>query len=182
MRLKILVSASLVTTLCLASAVRAKTPVNLKQQQAVISAHQPFLIADESGWKEISSAEGRFTVLMPGTPSEDKKEGSFTAKTQSGVFTVAYKDFAEEVSQTTPDELLEQVSQGLATDGSKLLSKRKISLSGYPGREVKYEDSDKLVGIIRIYLVKERLYLNIVIPSTAEDTNKFFDSFRLTQR
>lgn len=188
MKLKILVSAFLLAPLGLASAVRAENPASLKQLLAdqpcatcQTSIAQPLLLAQLS-WQPISSSEGHFAVQMPGKPTEDKRDGhSFTVQTQQGVFMVAYKDFPDEVGKTSADKYLDQVSEGLGTDGDKVVSQRKITLAGYPGRELRYQTSDGMDGIARIYLVKERIYTVIVMPSKLQDAQKFLDSFRLTQ-
>lgn len=187
MKLKILVSAFLLAPLGLTSPVRAETPVwqqLLAVQTCSIcqpSTAQPFLLA-QLNWRTISNSEGRFTILMPGTPTEDKKDGhSFMVQTDQGVYMIAYKDFPGEIGNLPPDQYLDQVSEELATDGDKVVGKRKINLAGYPGRELQYETADGLDGIARIYLVKERVYTVIVMPSKAQDAQKFLNSFRLRQ-
>jgi hypothetical protein len=189
MKLRIIATATVFAPVCLAASVSATTIAELKQLPNRASvATQPLQVA-QAGWKNFSSAKGKFAVLMPGQPTEEtqtsKKDDvtinnhTFLVETEEGVFFVEYSDFRADISMIKPDAILEAGCKGLSQDGGKLLSKRSIALGEYPGREVEYTTKDGITGKARIFLVGQRLYqLHVVTPEVA-DANKFFDSFEV---
>ncbi|TAF11228.1 MAG: hypothetical protein EAZ77_01335 [Nostocales cyanobacterium] len=139
------------------------------------SANQPLIIA-QSIWKKFSDPEGRFSILMPGTPTVTKhkvntKDGlvevnMFTVERQQDEvkYTVAYIDYPENYIQMLKDKnLVEQAidtgkTTALEHEKGTLISEEKINLSGYPGKEVNYtKPGDKIIKH-RIFLVEKRLY------------------------
>ena len=66
----------------------------------------------------------------------------------------------------------------------KLLSESKIQLDSFPGREVRIDFRDGLAVLkMRIYLVRNKMYMEQTITDTKKDFNKsidrFMDSFKL---
>jgi hypothetical protein len=60
----------------------------------------------------------------------------------------------------------------------KLLSEKDIEKRGFPGREIRVDFKDGLAVIkMRIYLVKNKMYLIEVITETKKDFNKSIDRF-----
>lgn len=190
--------ATFVVPLCLSAPASAETFASVSTMPSVPAcvSCQPLATAQavpiaQGDWQKFSSTAGRFSVLMPGTPTEetqtDKIEDGrtyqqyyFTVTQPEGVYFVAYSEFpGSEVSQVDADTILEAASEGILVDGGRLLSQREISLEGYPGREIEYEDSEGNLSNTRIFLVEERLYQLIAIASNSDDVSRFFDSFEL---
>jgi hypothetical protein len=150
-------------------------------------------------WKEFSSAGGAFSVLMPGTPTEQVR----TADTASGpinahmflveqgdvVYTVAYSDY--------PDTVVQEGTSNLILDGARdgavakvqgaLLSDTIVSVDGHQGRELIIEAAGGKVTIqTRLVIVRRRFYQVMVITpkekALSEDVNKFLDSFTFLKK
>ena len=150
-------------------------------------------------WQDFSSAEGRFSVLMPGTP----KDKSQTENTPLGPITThisiySDNDSAFAVSYTEyPPSLMENfnVEKGLdgarnaqlGKFGSALISETPLSYQDtYPGRELQMtltKGDGKHAIRNRMYLIKNRLYqVMIILPKDelfSKDAVKFMDSFKL---
>jgi hypothetical protein len=146
---------------------------------------------------EYTSAEGRFTVRVPGTPRVTSKEegaGSTlflaTVERPSGRYVVAYQDLKAEPNEgaAKAQERLEKARDAATRSvGGTVLADRPITLAGkYPGRDVTFELPGKEdLTRDRMYLVNGRLFQ---VTATGRkwwvesaDTQKFLDSFRLTE-
>jgi hypothetical protein len=154
----------------------------------------------ETTWSEFSSAEGAFSVLMPGTPTEqtqtqDTELGtidvhSFTFEQNGVAYLVGYNIFPAAVTEAaTPDSMLDGARGGQveAVKGT-LMNEEEITLGAYLGRdlEIQIENSDGTSSLrSRIFLVGDRLYQVMVVgpkgQSTSPDTTKFLDSFKLVE-
>ncbi len=151
-----------------------------------------------AGWKEFRSAEGSFSVMMPGTPEEqaqtiDTLAGAvdaylFVLADEDAAYLVSYSDYPNiVVQQSNSDDILDGVRDGEAANvRGLLLSEQIISLDDYPGRELKIDTLDGKVTIrSRIYLVNNRLYQVVVVipkdhPTSDKNIDKFLESFTLT--
>jgi len=149
-------------------------------------------------WSEFSSAEGAFSVLMPGTPTEETQTQdtelgaidvhSFTFEQGGVAYLVGYNVFpAAVIEAASPDSLLDGACDGQvqAVKGTRV-SEQEITLGAYAGRdlEILIEDSDGPASLrSRMFLVRDRLYQVMVVgpkgQSTSPDTLKFLDSFKL---
>jgi len=80
------------------------------------------------------------------------------------------------------DEALKGAEQGAVQNfHGRLVSDRRIVLSSYPGIEME-ADSDSAHFTARIYIVRSRLYLTLVVSAPGRpyaDAERFLDSFRL---
>jgi len=146
-------------------------------------------------WKEYRSAEGGFTVLLPGQPALDTKSTNtdlgpivmhtFMCSTDNLYCSVVYYDVPPGVHKSS-DQLLEDTCNGFV-QGAKLTEKaerRAIDIDGYPGRELIGESPDgTFLLMARYYHVKNRIYLVMVGSAIAEasspEVGRFLDSFRL---
>lgn len=151
-------------------------------------------------WKEFSSAEGRYTVLMPGAPTEKTQNlktpvgdlsmhGAFLDHNHSG-YLVMYNDFPEAFAQAAAQGSAALTdSRDSLVEGShgKLVGDQAITLMGkYPGREIQMEMPDGTRALrARMYLVKNRMY-RVVITALKDDlftkdANKFMESFKIQE-
>jgi len=154
----------------------------------------------ETTWSEFSSAEGAFSVLMPGAPTEetqtqDTEMGaidvhSFTFEQGGVAYLVGYNIFpAAVIEAASPAALLNGARDGQAKAvNGTLVNEQEITLGAYPGRdlEIRAEDADGIKTLhTRIYMVEDKLYQILVVglegQSAAEDTIKFLDSFKLLE-
>ncbi len=151
-----------------------------------------------AAWKEFSSKVGKFSVTIPGTPTEATQVyqspiGPITvhmftvpAANNAGAFVTAFADYPVHADQKIDVEKgLDGARDGLLKNipGSKLVSEKKISLEGHPGRELKVDLSGKGAARWRIIFVKHRQYQAAVLGpdemTTSKEADLFFDSFRL---
>src|SRR2546423_834410 len=114
---------------------------SIQSSKVSIATATPQTIPDEfdfKTWKEFSSAEGRFAILMPGTPKEEIQTNqtdmgqleihTFTLQTSVAVYMAAYTDFPITVHT---QELVEKILDGarsnlLANNTRKLLNESTI--------------------------------------------------------
>jgi hypothetical protein len=173
--------------------------------------HSPSAKKDSaSEWKDFSSAEGQFTVSMPGTPAADVatigtiagplKTHFFVIKTDNFLYYISYADFPE--FPQTPAEIkmaLDKTRDRTAAKG-RILSENDVTFDGILGRELLLERNG-LIQKGRFFYAKGRFYLVILTapPSVAfrdgkpsanpadrtelfeTASKRFFDSFKLTK-
>lgn len=149
-----------------------------------------------ASWREFSSEEGAFSVLMPKNPSVEVQTVDtplgpidirlFSAELSDIAFVVGYSDYPSAfVAQSNPVVVLNGARDGaVANVQGKLLSENVIFLDGYPGRELRIEGPDaELTAVSRIFLVNNRLYqAMVVVPVDQSSTNEistFLESFAL---
>lgn len=197
MRFKILAIATFAAPLCLFVAPKVVASTSSSGYPAANIISNPWqkvtaqdTSTNQANWKKFSSETGGFSVLMPGTPTEDTQTDKtddgetfdqhfFTLSQPQGDYLVAYSDFTEEeVRVLGADKILEAMSTELQGDATQVLSQSTISLQGHPGRVFKYKDSDGSINNTQMFLVKGRLFL---LSARASDANvkRFFDSFSL---
>jgi hypothetical protein len=139
-------------------------------------------------WKEVSSPDGGYRALMPGTPKDESRtQGALTIKAQTvevkdGAFLASYTD----LPRGTPFNYDAGI-QGMATKHQgRVLSTTDVSVGGKPGKAFELEITQpKGFAAGRMAVVDGRLYQLLVIGAnrraTDPDVQKFFDSFELTR-
>ena len=155
--------------------------------------------SQEPTWKEFSSPEGRFSVLLPGTPTKTTQKVNsdlgvitlylFTFNQENISYNVTCSDYPESIFKIKSiDKFLDDYRDGaVAGVRGKLVSETKISLGTYPGREVIIEVNDgRILACIRFYMVKTRLY-QVSVATQKENpqlTNvtRFLESFKLLEK
>jgi hypothetical protein len=155
-----------------------------------------FFLADggKLEMKEFSSKEGRFKVLLSGTPKEisqtvrDMTVRMYVVAQKDGVYLVSYNDMPAIALRGGPDAILDGARDGAVGNlKAKLTTSSKITLARkHPGREFSADLPDKKGSIrSRVYLVGDRMYQTQVIGTSSlvdsADTSKFLDSFKVTE-
>ena len=152
-------------------------------------------------WIKFQDKVGNFSILMPNKPKKDvdlleSPQGikikliSFISfiKNNSVMYMVSYTDYPIEViNSLNTDEFLSSSTQGAANNvNGVVIVEQKITLNGYPGREVVIEAAMRkpkdATFKTRFYLIKNRLYV-IQIYSlkgliSAYEQNNFLNSFK----
>lgn len=178
----------------------------------VMAQNRPAPATDEnaSRWKQFSSAEGQFSVLMPetpkadiatvGTPAGPLKSHFFALETDKFLYYVSYVDLPEGPQTPEENKAALDASRDRALANHRLISENEITLDGIVGREL-LVDRNGLILKGRFFYVRERLYHviltaspNVVFrdgkpsPNAKDRTDlfektaaKFFDSFKLTK-
>jgi hypothetical protein len=140
---------------------------------------------------EFRSEEGRFRILLPGTPSEETlTRGIKTIRLQqrSGSFVVAWEDLKRTDQKMSPDERLDMACNAAVEQiRGKALSRRKTTLADrYPGRDLVAQGPDgNLIHRDRMYLVDGRLYQVLASGSKwwveSATVERVLDSFELIE-
>ena len=155
-------------------------------------------------WKEYSSAEGRFSILFPGTPKEETQSLDVQgAKFELHIhklkafaeYGVIYADYAIPVDDPeVAKRVLDNAARGAAASvDAELLGLTEISIDGHPGRLLTERLPDGSALKAKMFLVGRRLYQIAVTMPKAEarpgDSNnlekfadKFLDSFKLVNK
>ncbi len=147
-------------------------------------ATQPFQLA-QSIWKPFSSKEGRFSVLMPGTPREsqinwDWQTGDivylFTVTREEAEYMVGYVDIEPptrrvdddgqssnfpDILPNTPEKMTDVLATACYSTPSdcRLISEQSIRLGSFPGREISLRLGGGPLVRRRLYLVNRRVYI-----------------------
>lgn len=152
--------------------------------------------AETAGWKKFASADGRFTVMMPDHPHEERRlitingvqleSRTFSADHRDANYTVAYVDGPATLSADASEKMFDEQRRALVQgDESRMLSAEKIMIGGYPGHKYQVRIDEHLQADEQVLLVRRRLYSLLVLhdPGSQEPAvNRFFDSFTLQSR
>jgi hypothetical protein len=155
--------------------------------------------SSESRWRKVASGEGAgaFSVLMPEKPKVEtetltvngvKMEAhSLSAWSRAnGHFSVTYADAQVLPAIATPESILDAQRHALTQgDEKRMLSAESLIVNGYPVRQYKAIAEDGSQTDERVYLVKRRLYILLVVHDRngdEADVKKFFDSFTFEPR
>jgi len=146
--------------------------------------------------RSFSSAEGGFTVWMPGRPTLERidhkslvgnvKENTFTLKTKTEEFDVSFTELPGVATTFESNKaLLTKAKDGFLKDsGAKELGFDKIPFEGKEGRELSFQiASTDTQGKARFFLIDNILYA--VVGSTTNGQkgmaliDRFLNSFKL---
>lgn len=150
------------------------------------------VIAQAPGIKKYENATWGVSAMFPYTAKESPGEaGGITISAANPEDTIAYMlsifPIADEVLKRKPkNKILEDAVQG-AVDNVKgtLLSKSDIEIDGFPGKQFDIK-SDQFIAKCRIYLVKNRMYLPMVIAQPTLklplEADAFHAAFKLIKK
>jgi len=145
-------------------------------------------------FREYTSGDGHFRVLMPGTPREGTDLGiaglmrKVEVNTRAGAYEVTWQEL-KNAADATPEGLerrLDGVRNGAVRNiRGTLIDEKKITLGRHPGREI-VVDLPEQKGRLRdrLCIAGGRLYQVMVVGREgwvgSPDADRFLDSFRLT--
>jgi hypothetical protein len=166
----------------------------------VVSAQPAPTTQEAATWQKFTSQEGKFGVLMPSKPEYSKQSMPLEAKLNvdmhmftavelqdqnPAAYSVAYADFP--FVTTTPEAgnaLLDAAQAGLI-EKNTVLARSSLQLRGNPGREIKLKDPKGMVSRVRLFLVKERIYMVMVFSNSEQGlggSDRFLNSFELSAK
>ena len=153
--------------------------------------------AAQDEWKEFTSPEGRFRILLPGKPELQKQAVNTPLGPQDlylhravgspHSYVVIYTDNPEAaLKDTGRDRFLDDVRDGfMKSIRGKLVAEKKAMLDSNPGKEILIEVPGGVNVASRLCLVKNRMYQLVVIgpkeKAAAPEVTRFFDSFKLVK-
>jgi hypothetical protein len=154
-------------------------------------------------WQEYTSQDVSYTIQMPARPVESVQNipsptGSLPMHVSLAnmgpqeAYLTAYIDYPDNYKSVSSDTLLDGAAQGgLTNSHSTLVSKKRITLDGYPGVEVEMTiPAGEIQGggraFSRIYWVAPRVYILVGGGPDSKEVKqaatKFLDSFKLKKR
>ncbi|MFW9257229.1 hypothetical protein [Nostoc sp. CALU 546] len=131
-------------------------------------------------WKLYTPPDGRFSILMPGSPNRNTQSQKtymgeinleiFVAEPpkQQVAYIVAYNDFPYSYGEMAdPQAVLNNArDMALKTTKSNLISQRNIrSSNNHPGKEIEYINSGGKITKSRMYVAEGRLYQVMAITT-----------------
>ncbi|MBA2733794.1 MAG: hypothetical protein H0U54_12985 [Acidobacteria bacterium] len=152
-----------------------------------------------SGWQEYKSQDDSFRVEMPVKPIErinsqmtptagELQTHVMMGNQRQGVYVIAYTDYPDDTVDISFDSAAQEAVENA---GGTLVSKKSVSLDGYPGMEIEMVISPDRIrgggrGICRIYWAAPRLYFVYIGAAESSDVyntrTKFLDSFKLRKK
>jgi hypothetical protein len=150
-----------------------------------------FQFAAAQEWHTYSYPDDGFSINAPAQPvvsMQDVSGKEGTVEMHNYLLDMGTAAFYASTSNdamlpnSDPEEALKGAEQG-AVDNlhGRLLSEKRIALGSYPGVEME-ADSQSAHFTARIYVVRSRLYLTLVVSAPGKpcpDAARFLDSFRL---
>ncbi len=146
---------------------------------------------DTLEWKEVTSPDGGFKVLMPPgaaklSAEEEPPIGkitltTYTVKQKGDGYFVAWADLPPK-PPFDPADFVKGVAKRY--DSAEVKSSKEVTFRDNPGREFELETAKGRKVLGRLFIVKDRLYELIVIgdaakPPAPEPAQRFFASFQL---
>ena len=135
--------------------------------------------------QSVPSAIGDLKMKMYMVDASEKKDA------ENMVYMVITTFYPDTLVNSDKKDMLENLFRS-SIDGAvqnvqgKLLSEKRIELNGFPGRDIKVDYQEGVAILrMRMYLVKNKMYILQVITETAKESNKsidrFLDSFGLNK-
>lgn len=167
----------------------------LKAVAFLAAASLAALACADPQWKTFRSDEGGFTILMPGKPVSGKQGVRatdravavqvYSVRLENEAYTVSFANYDKFDNQgARAESALDATINGIVNNVKGTISESKgMTLSGNPGKAVKFTMPGGLSGRAQVFLAKGRIYQLFVIGAQARvssaDADKFFGSFRL---
>lgn len=154
-----------------------------------------FGLQDTSEWTKFTSDAGRFSVLMPGKPEENKEtkpspNGPYTvnlyiAKSTAGIYMAGWVDYDPKFNFGVQAELEANRDNFIKGVSGKLLDTKPIKFGANPGIEFTAE-TDLVFVRSRVYIIGKRPYQLLAIvrkdDRSSPSIDKFLSSFALTPK
>lgn len=147
-------------------------------------------------WSPFKSAEGKFSISLPGTPqTQSQPVNTAVGEVQMNLFIVpignetvyfvAFSDYpADKMKNASSDKVLNGCRDGMVgNQKGTMTSDKAFKLGGVPGRDFAWKGGNDFDGMARIYLKQNRLYQVMVLRKKgtplSKDFTKFFASFKI---
>ena len=166
----------------LESQARYVVPVRVRTAPIQFQATAP----QAQGWNLFSHPEGRFSVMVPPAPVEEKGTSSsgkaFVIESDGEFYRFGYEEGipnAQMFSEQGKRVILEQVADGFKGDFN-VVSRRSFGLNGNPGVEFHLQHKSRNLPrmVMRKMLIGDRLYFTGVATNHPQNAETFLNSFR----
>ena len=148
---------------------------------------------DNGGWVSFNSEDGRFSVLMPETPTDktetvDSAHGPYTThlfivRDTTSVYLIGWVDYDPSFNFNRQAELEANRDNFVKGINARLVSTRPTMIDGYSAIEFTAETDDRTFKS-RVYMVGRRPYQIVIGSPKGQDdsasVNRFFNSFKVS--
>ncbi len=154
--------------------------------------------AQSMPWQVFASKEGGFSVEIPRAPEFQKLSAniskySVNLDNHEQMYFAAYIELPRSVTEKAEVEKVLRVWADAELQKQRVAapdSEKPLSIQGYPGSEITFHspnrDGGETIGTIRLVIADTKAYELAVLFSngkgTREDSQRFFNSFRLAKR
>ena len=147
-----------------------------------------------ASWTKFTSQAGRFSVMLPVEPKEEKETKNdggplspytntlYTAQGAGAVYLVGWTDYKPGVRINVPGEIKANRDNFVNAIKATVATEKAIKLGTHPGTEFTAENAQAFFHV-RVYVIGRRPYILVALrPKGTQDPNadKFFSSFTLT--
>jgi hypothetical protein len=129
-------------------------------------------------WKEFTSTEGKFRVMLPGAPTRkvrSSKDVEFGLETPDAKIGVVFADLPEKAK---PEKFM------VPPSGSKILSDKEVTQGDYAGRDIVAEIPNHGTAHMRFLSAGKRLYTVMIVGKgrslSDSEVARVLDSFQIT--
>jgi hypothetical protein len=181
-------------TLALSAAIGAQDHTPRRPTNPAPAPSPRVTVADpnDAGWLRFTSELGRFTVLMPETPTPKtettpSEHGPYTthlfiSKDKENLYLIGWVDYDPSFNFNKQSELAANRDNFVKGLKATLVSTRPLRIDGYQAIEFIAETTERVFKS-RVYMVGRRPYQIVIgYPKDQEDTlttNRFFNSFKV---
>jgi hypothetical protein len=135
----------------------------------------PLASPTEAPWTTVSSAEGGFSVEMPGTPTASRQmNGDIPVRMfvfsegKTAAYTLSYNDLPR---SGPARQVLDGVLKSLSGAATQVGTRKEITIQGHPGVDAEFTPAEGGHMWYRVVLVGSRMYqLILVARPGAKDT------------
>ena len=144
-----------------------------------------------AGWTGFDPEHGKFSLAMPGTPTENPSDGSagksWSSSADGLTYTISYAELQTPEASADTDKVEQwmdnEVDIMLTIERGTLTKQQKpLMVGGQPGREVDIDVDGKTVRRIRMCVAGNRLYrVEVSGPKDkvfTPEVDSFLDSFK----
>jgi len=139
--------------------------------------------------KSFLSSDGRFSIELQATPTEDKNSAEVKLggkklwwRAERATFMVSYVDNPDAKKENAERAVIAS-ADGYASvipKAAEVISRKKIALEGHPGFEVISREKDGYTAVTRYFMVNTRLYCIMALWTDGQndtDVLRTLDSF-----
>lgn len=155
--------------------------------------------AQAAPWKKFAPKDGGFSILLPGTPKEERKvhkdpdgttttDQDYTLETSDRLYMIGYQEHDATVAKLiNASALLDEMVKTVAKEaGGTLRKQSKITLNGFAGREVVATIAGSGTIRFRVFWTGRRLYTAMAAfpnsPGGLRDAARFLGSMTLAKK
>ncbi|HYN86330.1 MAG TPA: hypothetical protein VER32_13865 [Pyrinomonadaceae bacterium] len=164
---------------------------------ALVSLSSPSLAlqsAPPAGWEKFTSEPGRFSILMPGKPKEDRKTADtpygpstthiFIAQAPGAIYLAGWVDYDPSFKFGVQAEMEANRDNLVKAMKATVIETKPIKYRTSPGIEFTAENETIFIRS-RVYIIGRRPYQTIAVvrktDSASPDIEKFLSSFAITR-